>query len=136
MIKTLDEQAMIAYGMTFAKQLKKGDKIYLYGDLGAGKTTLVKGILRGLGYKGLVKSPTYALVESYELEHVTAYHFDLYRLGEPEELEWLGIRDYFNEESICLIEWPQKGGDFLPKANYTVNIEYLGEDAREVKIIS
>lgn len=135
MIQCLNEQEMIAFGMKFAKSLKKGDKVYLNGDLGAGKTTLVKGILRGLGYKGTVKSPTYALVESYEFEAFKLYHFDLYRLAEPEELEWLGIRDYFNDESVCLIEWPEKGEGYLSNPNYRIDIQYLKEGGREVAIL-
>lgn len=107
--------------------------VYLVGDLGAGKTTLARGFLRGVGYQGRVKSPTYTLLEPYELEQVSCYHFDLYRLAAAEELEFLGIEDLLTSNGYMLIEWPEKGEGGLPPPDLVVEISHAGL-ARSLRI--
>ncbi len=107
-----------------------GGRIFLTGDLGAGKTTLTRGLIHAYGYEGAVKSPTYTLVEPYELEQCKLYHFDLYRLADPEEVEFLGVREYFDDANLCIIEWPEKGKGYLPAADLEVSLTVEGAGRR------
>ena len=117
-----DEAATLQAGRDFAKQLSAGMTVYLHGDLGAGKTTFVRGVLQGLGYQGKVKSPTYTLVESYELVHFQVHHFDCYRFVDEYEWDAAGFSEYFNEMSVCMVEWPEKAGTLLPKPSFDVEL--------------
>lgn len=107
-------EATEAFGAKLWATLPSRCLVFLHGNLGAGKTTLVRGFLRAAGYEGVVKSPTYNLVEEYVCQGREIYHFDLYRLNDPEELEWIGMRDYLSKNAICFIEWPEQGNNFLP----------------------
>ncbi len=119
-----DEPAMQEIGRQLARTAGRAGVIYLEGDLGTGKTTLVRSLLRGLGHAGPVRSPTYTLVEPYPLVDLTVYHLDLYRLADPEELEWLGIRDLDTGTDLLLVEWPDHGAGLLPPPDLVISLQY------------
>ncbi len=121
-----DEAATVALGCRLGKALRAGGVVFLQGTLGAGKTTLTRGVLQEFGHSGAVKSPTYTLVEPYEFSGFKVFHFDLYRLGDPEELEYMGIRDYFLEQNLCIVEWPSRGEGILPIADLAVELSVSG----------
>ena len=115
-----NEEATLALGGQLAKGLAPGMLITLQGSLGAGKTTMARGILRGLDFEGRVKSPTYSLVELYELSRLDLYHFDFYRFEDPHELIDSGLQDAFNDTNVCIVEWPERAGKLLPVADLEV----------------
>ena len=125
-----DEAATLTFGTRFAQVLEPGLFVALSGNLGSGKTTLTRGILRGLGYPGKVKSPTYTLVELYDLSKLHLYHFDLYRFNDPQEWLDAGFRDYFDAHNICLVEWPERARDLLPVPDLKIALSMEGEGRR------
>lgn len=127
-----DTEATEQFGAGLYHALSSNTVVFLHGQLGAGKTTLVRGYLRAAGYSGTVKSPTYNLVEEYSVNGRKIFHFDLYRLNDPEELEYIGINDYFNQAGVCFIEWPDKGAGFLPAPDLEITLA-LHENGRLVK---
>jgi len=128
-----NEPELLAFAARLANVIENGAIIFLYGSLGAGKTTFTRGFLRALNYHGKVKSPTYTLVESYELAGRKIFHFDFYRLNNAKELEHVGIQEYFSETSICLIEWPEKGEPLLPKPDLSCYIS-IKDQGRELRV--
>ena len=128
-----DAEHLDGIGRGLAAKLKGGDTCHLHGPLGAGKTTLARGILRGRGYSGVVPSPTYTLIETYPLGSVLVVHFDLFRIESHDELEPLGLRDYFSEDTICLIEWPDRAVGYLPPPTVLITLAYR-EGGRQVMV--
>lgn len=132
----LDEKATEDMGAQLAKATFPPLVIYLQGELGMGKTTFVRGFLRSLGYAGIVKSPTFTLVEEYEFPQLSTfiYHFDLYRLNDPEALEFMGIREYLHRQAILLIEWPEQGGNYISDPDIIIQIKAV-DQGRCLKIL-
>jgi tRNA threonylcarbamoyladenosine biosynthesis protein TsaE len=124
------EEAQEAFGRRIAAHLRPPSVVFLEGDLGVGKTTLVRGILRGLGHHGSVRSPTYTLIEPYEVRGFRIYHLDLYRLGDPEELEYLGLRDFLDQGSVLLVEWPERGDGSLPPPDLIIRMAHSAPGRR------
>ncbi len=127
-----DEAATLAFGAQLAQELAPGMTFYLEGDLGAGKTTLVRGLLRALGYGGRVKSPTYTLTEIYEFPKFALYHFDLYRMHDPREWLDAGFRDVGDGRAVSVIEWPDKAAGWLPAPDVTIRLR-IADDSRDVE---
>lgn len=134
MIYTLNSEAETnAFGVECAPCIGAGGIVFLQGDLGAGKTSLAKGLLKGWGYDGVVTSPTFTLLESYSFSGFDVHHFDLYRMESPEELEMIGARELFNQRDICLIEWPARAAGFLPQPDYLFSLQHH-PDGRQVRL--
>ncbi|MFC3530867.1 tRNA (adenosine(37)-N6)-threonylcarbamoyltransferase complex ATPase subunit type 1 TsaE [Vogesella facilis] len=130
-----DEAATLQLGQTLAASLQPGLQLQLHGDLGAGKTTFTRGLLRGLGHAGRVKSPTYTLVESYPLPLATVHHFDLYRFNDPQEWFDAGFADYLAADTLCIVEWPQKAAGVLPAPDLTLELQLAG-DGRNYRLVA
>ena len=133
---TLDlpsEADTLALGAGVARGLALGMVVFLSGELGAGKTTLARGILRGLGYTGRVKSPSFTLVEVYNLSRLYLYHFDFYRFTDPRELGDAGFREHFNPDSVCLVEWPENAAGVVPAADIRIEMKIAGS-GRQLEI--
>jgi tRNA threonylcarbamoyladenosine biosynthesis protein TsaE len=130
---TLDEAALVAFAQRLAGLIADGGVIHLHGDLGAGKTTFARALLRALGVDARIKSPTYSLVESYALGDLAIHHLDLYRIADPGELEWLGLADLATGRHLILIEWPQRAGDALPRPDLVVHLDHAGA-ARDIAL--
>jgi tRNA threonylcarbamoyladenosine biosynthesis protein TsaE len=128
-----NENELMLFGSQLAASLSPGIIFYLYGPLGAGKTTFVRGFLRGLGYQDKVKSPTYTLVEPYFFEDKKIFHFDFYRINDPRELQFIGLDEYFAADAICLIEWPEKALSVLPPPDLSAHIAIAGQ-GREMRL--
>ena len=129
-IKLPDEAATLRLGAALASGVGPGRVVHLHGDLGAGKTTLVRGLLRALGYAGRVKSPTYTLVEPYTLSRLDLYHFDFFRFQDRSEWVGSGFRDYFSPDTACIVEWPERAGDLLAPPDLRIRLEMAGEGRR------
>jgi len=126
-ILLFNEKNTLDLGESISAHLTEGFLIFLKGDLGAGKTTLARGLISGLGYVGSVKSPTYSLIEQYEFDMFTLNHFDLYRFTSPNEWLSSGFQEYINSYDVNLIEWPEKSAEFLPKPDLEIELSYKNE---------
>ena len=131
-----NQSVMLRFASELAARLPEQVVLYLEGDLGAGKTTFSRGLIQAWGHSGAVKSPTYTIVEPYALPARTVYHFDLYRLASPDELEFIGASEYFASLSTSIIEWPSCGAGFIPCADLSINISRVSSDARQVSLSS
>lgn len=131
------EAGTMALGAALARAGLRRGAVHLSGELGAGKTTLVRGFLRAAGETGAIRSPTFTLVEEYRIGAMSVKHYDLYRLSDPEELEFLGLRDHVAADSLCFFEWPERGGGLLPDPRLDIRLAYAGgggvDDARRVR---
>lgn len=128
------EAEQVALGRRLAAVVGSKALIFLKGELGAGKTTLARGFLQGRGHRGNVKSPSYTLIEPYRLAEGACYHLDLYRVADPEELEYLGLRDLLQEQAVLLVEWPERGAGWLPTPDLEIALSYAASgDAREAR---
>ncbi len=125
-------EAMEAFGARLVATRQPPLLVFLHGDLGAGKTTLVRGALRALGHTGAVKSPTYTLIEPYEPGGVPLYHIDLYRLSDPGEIDYLGVRELLDQAAWVFIEWPERGGGWLPQPDVSLHLAVTGASSRHV----
>ncbi len=132
-LQAASEQEQERLGTRLAESVGERALVFLHGDLGAGKTTLVRGFLRGLGHQGKVKSPTYTLMETYEVGGKSVCHMDLYRLADPGELEYLGLRDLLAEQGVILVEWPERGQGEFPPPDLIVDISYR-PDGRDLDL--
>lgn len=132
----MNEQATKRLAEQLALVVGKQAVIYLYGELGAGETSLVRYFIKGLGYSGLVKSPTYTLVEPYKLGEVNLYHYDLYRLNNSEELEFIGLRDYLDTIALHFIEWPERGREYLPLPDLSCTITMGKDSSRTLTLVA
>jgi tRNA threonylcarbamoyladenosine biosynthesis protein TsaE len=129
-----DEAATLAFGARLARTLEPGLVIHLSGELGAGKTTLARGVVAALGHRGKVKSPTYTLVELYPLSSIDLYHFDFFRLRNPDEWQDAGFRDHFGTHAVCLVEWPERAGTHAPAADLLVRLASGGTGGRDATL--
>ncbi|MCP4188441.1 MAG: tRNA (adenosine(37)-N6)-threonylcarbamoyltransferase complex ATPase subunit type 1 TsaE [Gammaproteobacteria bacterium] len=130
-----NEKQMRAFGAKLVSICRSGNIITLHGNLGTGKTTLVRGALESLGVSSGVRSPTYTLIEYYPFEPLSIAHFDLYRLAEAEELEYIGFRDYLNDETVCFIEWPERAEGLLSDVGLAINLNYDPE-GRQIQLLA
>jgi tRNA threonylcarbamoyladenosine biosynthesis protein TsaE len=134
-VRLPDEAATLALGRELAPLLTPGMVVWLDGDLGAGKTTLTRALLRALGHSGPVKSPTYTLVEVYVVSSIYWYHFDFYRFNHPEEFDDAGLGEYFRDDAVCLVEWPEKAAGYVPQPDLAL-VFHFADSGRELELVA